>query len=90
MVDTVHASVNPNNDAGKQGTGLGDREFGIVFFRFFVQGVQDGFFSGHPVENVKGRLAGLEEAFCRIRRVGRSARLSTYVARIADTPSLGK
>lgn len=74
--------------ATKQVGRVGDREFGAAFYRFFGQGLLDGFFSGHPVKNTPGGLEGLQGAL-RDLKAGKVSSFK-YVARIGDTPGIGK
>lgn len=87
-VGSVHNLPDPRKVFEKQKGRIGDREFGAVFYRFFAQGLLDGFFSGHPVKFTEGGLEGLQSAL-RDLKAGKVSS-AKYVARIADTPGVGK
>lgn len=87
-VGSVHGGPDPRRISSKQVGRVGDREFGAAFYRFFGQGLSDGFFSGHPVKNTPGGLEGLQGAL----RDLKAGKVSSFkwVARIEDTPGVGK
>ena len=87
-VGTVHSGVNPFKKNATQVGTVGDKQFGAAFYRFFGQGLQERFFSGHPVQIVKGGLTGIEGALNDLK----AGKVSSYknVIRIADTPGVGK
>ncbi|KAK2755874.1 hypothetical protein FQN54_005670 [Arachnomyces sp. PD_36] len=87
-VGSVHGGFEPRNFVTKQVGKIGDREFGAAFYRFFGQGLLDGWFSGHPVKIVEGGLEGLQGAL-RDLKAGKVSSFK-YVARLGDTPGVGK
>ncbi|KAL1968831.1 hypothetical protein VTN77DRAFT_1192 [Rasamsonia byssochlamydoides] len=62
------------------------RDLGYVYFRYFAKGLQDGWFSGHPVQVRENGLEGVEAALQDLKDGKASA--VKYVFRIADTPKL--
>lgn len=72
LVGTVHTDV--PKDAQEKGVKLGDRVFGSIFFPFLGQGLQEGWFKGHPWQVVEGGLGGLQNALGLLRDGKLSAR----------------
>ncbi|KAF3906792.1 Zeta-crystallin [Arthrobotrys entomopaga] len=59
------------------------RELSYVFMRWAVRGLNEGWFTGHPYEVVKGGLRGVEDGLRRLKEGKTSA--VKFVARIAET-----
>ena len=59
------------------------RDFGHVYFRYFAEGLAEGWLSGHPVHIVPGGLDGLQLALSDLKEGKASA--VKYVVRIGDT-----
>ncbi|KAJ5513831.1 hypothetical protein N7463_003383 [Penicillium fimorum] len=66
-----------------EGQALGDKEFGAALFQFIGQGLNQGWFSGHPYEVRKGGLGGLEGALKDL-EAGKASAVK-YVIKIAET-----
>nr|KMM71525.1 hypothetical protein CPAG_07832 [Coccidioides posadasii RMSCC 3488] len=86
-VATVHEDGNVFQPMEKVGP-IGDKEFGLVFFRFFGHGLAQGWFRGHQYRLVEKGLEGLENALNNLKESKVSG--FKYVIRIADTPDLGE
>jgi len=83
LVGTVHTDVDPDSEAGKAGIKIGGKAFGFAFFRLFSQGLQEGWFTGHPYEIVPGGLNGVETGLKNLKNGVNSA--TKYVFKIEDT-----
>ncbi|KAK6338478.1 hypothetical protein TWF730_002541 [Orbilia blumenaviensis] len=59
------------------------REIGFLFLRWFVRGLDEGWFKGHPYEVVKGGLNGVGGALQTLKE-GKSSAVK-FLYRIADT-----
>ncbi|KAL5439846.1 hypothetical protein PMIN05_005160 [Paraphaeosphaeria minitans] len=79
--ETVHLTVTTVGEAHK-----GDKEFAYIFFRYIARGLDEGWFTPHPAEVVKGGLEGVEKALTDLKEGKASA--VKYVFRIADTPGV--
>ncbi|KAF3912502.1 Zeta-crystallin [Dactylellina cionopaga] len=62
---------------------LAGKDFGYIFIRWFVKGLDEGWFRGHPHEVIKGGLNGVEQAL-RDLKDGKASAVK-YVFRIEDT-----
>ncbi|KAF2440033.1 NAD(P)-binding protein [Karstenula rhodostoma CBS 690.94] len=79
--ETVHKTVTTVGEAHS-----GDKDFAYIFFRYIARGLEEGWFTPHPAEVVKGGLEGVEKALTDLREGNASA--VKYVFRIADTPGV--
>ncbi|KAK7186669.1 hypothetical protein DPSP01_001025 [Paraphaeosphaeria sporulosa] len=79
--ETVHMTITSVGEAHK-----GDKEFAYIFFRYIARGLDEGWFTPHPAEVVKGGLEGVEKALTDLKEGNASA--VKYVFRIADTPGV--
>lgn len=66
----------------------GEKDFGFIFYRYFIRLIQEGRFKAHPYEVVPGGLAGVSTALKNLRDGKASA--VKYVFKIADTEGAGK
>lgn len=64
------ASVHKN----EEGTTMGTKEFGYVWFRLLSRGLQEGWLTPHPYEIVPGGLDGLEKALVELKAGKTSAK----------------
>ncbi|KAM5529042.1 quinone oxidoreductase [Fusarium oxysporum f. sp. phaseoli] len=72
----------------KEGTRVGDAEFGATLYNLISLGLTGGWFSGHPYEVAKGGLAGLEGALKDLEAGKASAK--KYVLHLAETPGVSQ
>ncbi|KAF2273109.1 GroES-like protein [Westerdykella ornata] len=62
------------------------KDFAYVYFRFLARGLDEGWFTPHPVEVCKGGLEGVQGALENLKNGKASA--VKYVFRIGDTPGV--
>ena len=64
------------------------RDLGTAWFRLFAQGLQDGWFKGHPYEVIPGGLAGVQEGLQNLQE-GKASAIK-YVYRMGETEGVAK
>jgi len=83
MVGVSHTPVEPDSERGRLGIKTGGQEFAYMYFQLFARGLQEGWFSGHPYEVVRGGLNGVEKALADLKAGKNSA--TKYIFKIGDT-----
>jgi threonine dehydrogenase-like Zn-dependent dehydrogenase len=87
QVGKVHADHYPGIKGEKKLQGLlGDTVFGPIMYKFFEQGLKDGWFKGHPYKVIPGGLGGLQTGLSNL-KAGKASAVK-YVFRIAETEGL--
>lgn len=82
-VGCVHKDLDSDKWEEKTGMSTGNSEFGLVMYRLFTRGLQQGWLRGHPHEVVPGGLNGLQGALTKMKNGEISAKKQVF--RIADT-----
>ncbi|KAI5845078.1 chaperonin 10-like protein [Morchella snyderi] len=82
QMKTWVGSVHKGKFPGDVGEGMGDLDFGWVFYRYLGRMLATGKFSGHPVTVVKGGLEGIEKGLIDLKDGKASA--TKYVYQVAE------
>jgi NADPH2:quinone reductase len=65
-----------------------DKDFGLVLFRYFARGLQEGWFKGQRHEVIPGGLGGVQTGLANLKE-GKASGVK-YAFRIAETEGVGK
>lgn len=65
-----------------------EKDFGYVFFRYFMRLMEEGKFKAHPYEVVPGGLAGVAEGLKKLKEGKASA--VKYVFKVPETEGAGR
>ena len=80
---TVHQTTTNVGESHK-----GDQDFAHLYFRLLARGLDEGWFTPHPVEVVPGGLGGVEKALKNLRD-GKASGIK-YVFKIEETEGVEK
>ncbi|CAI6334697.1 unnamed protein product [Periconia digitata] len=81
--ETVHLSITNVGESHK-----GDKDFAYLYFRLLARGMDEGWFTPHPVEVIPGGLGGVETALKNLRD-GKASGVK-YVFRVEETEGAAK